>query len=128
MTVDWTKSIQTRGGLKARYIGTVRDGSRYPVIVALSDENSSLETSNWVAEDGRDDTTVTDPSDRDIINVPVIEERWMNVYGVNSKSMARQWPTREAALDNGNGSEQGQVKITYHDDGVVGCEFFKAAE
>lgn len=123
--IDWTKPIQTRDGLKARYLGTVIDGSDFPHVVAVASESRpGLE--NWAF--ASDSGVVTGISSvYDIFNGPLIEERWLNVYGVGSKSVARQWPSREEALDNGNGGVQGCVKVTYHDGVVVGCEFVKAA-
>lgn len=123
--IDWTKPIQTRNGRKARYLGTVNDGSDYPHVVAVASENRpGLENWAFASDSG---AVAGISSIYDVVNVPVIEERWLNVYKASSRACPMPHKTAQDADHYADGQSQGKVKVIYHDGVAVGCEFVKAA-
>lgn len=110
VTVDWTKPIQTRGGLKARVLTTDRKGTAYPV-VALIEVKAGNEQTNTYTLNGLILTNSTDPYD--IINVPpepVKKSAWLNVY---PSGTAFSYPTKERADDVAGTNREACVFIEY---------------
>lgn len=76
--LDWTKSLQTRSGLKARLIGTLNARQRTHVVAIMGEDGFEYESryypNGWKTEHAE--------NRKDIINVPerIKREVWVNVY------------------------------------------------
>ena len=78
MTIDFTKSIQTRNGLTARIVSTNLHGMC--PIAAVVDRGDGYEYVAVYTDKGAYYAAGVHDSDLDLINVPVKHEAWINIY------------------------------------------------
>lgn len=74
MTIDFTKPVQTRDGQPVTILTTKREHALYPVVGMVNDEEVLVFTAEGcLFDDGMED-------DMDLVNVPVKQEFWINIY------------------------------------------------
>lgn len=77
--LDLTKPVQTRGGRKVRILATDA-GRNQPVIGLLAGDKYTESLESW-GLDGRYRSDAKEESSMDLVNVPEVHVRYLNLYG-----------------------------------------------
>jgi len=116
--IDFNKPLKTRSGLNVRIICTDRKGD-WPVIGLVEVAPGKEQCLSW-KHDGRAHAC---PGEDDLVNTPVVVERFQNVYSVRATTTLGKWKTSlEDANRCASSHRQHVIKATWEDSKMVKVE------